>query len=225
MLANHTNLPPPPFPHIAPRSTTGSGIPVAAHCFRSTIDGTEHLALVHGHVSPTASNSNGSSYDGPEVLVHVHHERTVADLLDLSPPSSSSASSPANGNGNGNGSHAPQGSLDAALRSVQAAGSGVVLYIRGQSARHLGMAQELNALQGRSCELYGMDLKDAALAAQMLRSLGVTRVALAGADGQMATALRSCGLAVRQVAAAGAVSSSNGHAVSNGVQRPLTAAR
>ncbi len=177
---------------------------------------------MHGHVSPTASTSNGSSHDAPEVLVHVHHERAVADLLDLAPSTSSSSSSPSNGNGNG--SHAPQGSLDAALRSVQDAGSGVVLYIRGQSARHLGLAQELNALQGRSCELYGMDLKDAALAAQMLRALGVTRVALAGGDGQMATALRSCGLAVRQVAGA-AVGSSNGHAVSNGVQRPLTAAR
>ncbi|GLC33077.1 hypothetical protein PLESTB_000373000 [Pleodorina starrii] len=162
--------------------TVADGATFSAHCFRSAVDGAEHLAFVHGAVADSAT----------EVLLYVHQERTVADLLNCSEPGTSGA--------------AP--SLDAALRAVATAGAGVVLYMRGQTARGLAPSAELTALGAGAggAELYSWDLKDAALAAQMLRALGVRSVALAGSGGEgdaaMATALRSCGLGVRQVVAA-----------------------
>ncbi|KXZ41938.1 hypothetical protein GPECTOR_239g568 [Gonium pectorale] len=195
-----------------PTPVRGRAGPLTAHCFRSTVDGVEHVAFVHGAVADSAS----------EVLLHVHHERTVTDLLDCSEPGTS-----------GNGS-----SLDAALRDVAQAGAGVVLYLRGQSARGLPPSAELAALAagGGAAGLYGPDLREAALAAQMLRALGVRSVALAGGDAELATALRSCGLSVRAVPttaapAAQANGNSNGaghngngagHVVGQG-QQPLQA--
>ncbi|KAG2493770.1 hypothetical protein HYH03_007991 [Edaphochlamys debaryana] len=159
---------------------TRSGAKLTAHAFRSLVDGAaEHLALVHGAVADSAA----------DVLVHVHHERTVADLLDVAEPGTS-----------GGGP-----SLDAAVRSVAQAGAGVVVYLRGQAARGVQPSAELAALgqHGSSADLYGTDLKDAATAAQILKTLGVRSVALTTEDPALVTALRSLGLGVR-VAAAGA---------------------
>ncbi|GFR48511.1 hypothetical protein Agub_g10370 [Astrephomene gubernaculifera] len=205
-------------------TVTRSGTAVTTHCFRSLVDGTEHVAFVHGAVADASS----------DVLLHVHHERTLADLLDCSEPGSS-------GNGSGSSSSSSS-SLDASLRSVAQAGAGVVLYMRGQTARGIPPSAELLTLaqqQGgrsnssRGQDLYATDLRDAALVAQMLRALGVSRVVLAGGDAALATALRSCGLSIRTAAAAAGAGASSAHysSSSNGTaghargnQQPLQAA-
>ena len=198
--------------------TAASGARLTAQAFRNAVDGTEHVAFVHGAVADSAS----------DVLLHVHHERTVADLLDCAAPGTS-----AGGAADCSLPAANASSLDGALRSVAAAGAGVVVYLRGQSARGLPPSAELAALGSGGAgagALYSCDLKDAAVVAQMLRQLGVRSVSLAGGEGAMATALRSCGLAVRPAAAAaggagaatqhvnGNGASSNGHVHSSPLQ-------
>ncbi|EFJ47614.1 hypothetical protein VOLCADRAFT_61351 [Volvox carteri f. nagariensis] len=219
-----------PSPVIA--GVASGGAAFTAHCFRSTVDGTEHLAFVHGAVADSVS----------DVLVYIHQERTVGDLLNAPEP-------PGPSGFNGSGTH----SLNAALGTVAQAGAGVVLYLRGQTARGLAPSTELAALGGNSSSgggggrrLYSWDLKDAAIAAQMLQALGVRSVALAGAAEEgsgstaaagMATALRSCGMSVRQVlvpapaqvAAAAVAPQHNGNGngaghVRGGPQQPLQTA-
>ncbi|KAG2425762.1 hypothetical protein HXX76_013388 [Chlamydomonas incerta] len=207
--------------------TAASGARLTAQAFRNAVDGTEHVAFVHGAVADSAS----------DVLLHVHHERTVADLLDCAAPGTSAAA--ADGAGDCSLPASNASSLDGALRSVAAAGAGVVVYLRGQSARGLPPSAELAALGSGGAgagagagALYSCDLKDAAVVAQMLRQLGVRSVALAGGEGPMATALRSCGLAVRAAPAAAAggpgaaAQHANGNGSSNGYVRssPLQAA-
>ncbi|GIL76407.1 hypothetical protein Vretimale_5962 [Volvox reticuliferus] len=205
--------------------TAAGGAALTAHCFRSAVDGTEHLAFMHGAVADSAS----------DVLLYIHQERTVADLLSVSePPGPSGAGADSAG--------VP--SLDAALRAIVQAGAGVVLYFRGQTARGLAPSTELGMLShsvrgtgngnGGAGGLYSLDLKDAAIAAQMLKALGIKSVALATADRKceatmLATALRSCGLSVRQVliAAPAAAPQHNGNGTGHarGVpQQPLQTA-
>ncbi|GLI64825.1 hypothetical protein VaNZ11_008123 [Volvox africanus] len=178
---------------VTPAAAEGAAL--TAHCFRSAVDGTEHLAFVQGAVAESTS----------DVLLYIHQERTVADLLNVSePPGPSGAGVDSAG--------VP--SLGAALRAVAQSGAGVVLYLRGQTARGLAPSAELGMQScsvhgtgngsGGSGGLYSLDLKDAAIAAQMLQALGVKSVALAtvGGEGEattLATALRNCGLSVRQV--------------------------
>ncbi|KAG2447498.1 hypothetical protein HYH02_007424 [Chlamydomonas schloesseri] len=206
--------------------TTAAGARLTAQAFRNAVDGTEHVAFVHGAVADSAS----------DVLLHVHHERTVADLLDCAAPGTSHGGAECSGGGDCSLPASNASSLDGALRSVAAAGAGVVVYLRGQSARGLPPSAELAALGSGGAgagSLYSCDLKDAAAVAQMLRQLGVRSVALAGGEGPMATALRSCGLAVRPAPAAAAAAAGgaaaqhvNGNGSSNGHVRssPLQAA-
>lgn len=86
-----------------------------ARAYRSLLDGTEHLALVHGSVSGQAG-----------VLARVHSESMLGDLLGAERCDSGSQ-------------------LDAALRAIMEAGAGVLVYLRGQQGRGLGLAEELEA--------------------------------------------------------------------------------
>lgn len=86
-----------------------------ARAYRSLLDGTEHLALVHGDVSGRAG-----------VLARVHSESMLGDLLGAERCDSGSQ-------------------LDAALRAIVEAGAGVLVYLRGQQGRGLGLAEELEA--------------------------------------------------------------------------------
>lgn len=164
---------------VGPAATvsTRQGAALRVQSFRSAIDGTEHLAFVHGTVAGPAP-----------VLLHVHHERTVADLLHMGESGGGALT------------------LDVALQSTAQSTGGVLLYMRTQASQGTQPSQELAAMQqhlgsngsgnGAHTHPVELDLKTMATAAQMLRSLGVRAVRLAGSDDALATALRSCGIAV-----------------------------
>ena len=88
----------------------------AAVGYRSTVDATEHLALVRGDIG-----------DGTDVLVRVHSECLTGDVL-----------------GSLRCDCGPQ--LDAALRTVADEGRGVVVYLRGHEGRGIGLLHKLRGL-------------------------------------------------------------------------------
>jgi 3,4-dihydroxy 2-butanone 4-phosphate synthase / GTP cyclohydrolase II len=154
----------------------------AAYGYRSRIDGSEHLALVYGDVSP------GGSTDGAEaVLTRVHSECLTGDVF-----------------GSQRCDCGPQ--LDEALTRVVAAGRGVVVYLRGHEGRGIGLVAKLEAyaLQdaGRDTVDANLDLglpadaRHYGAASQVLRDLGVTRVRLLTNNPDKATALADFGVAV-----------------------------
>jgi 3,4-dihydroxy 2-butanone 4-phosphate synthase/GTP cyclohydrolase II len=147
-----------------------------AYGYRSTIDGSEHLALVYGDIS------------GEEpVLTRVHSECLTGDVF-----------------GSQRCDCGPQ--LDEALQEVVAAGRGVVVYLRGHEGRGIGLVAKLEAyaLQdaGRDTVDANLDLglpadaRHYGAASQVLRDLGVTRVRLLTNNPDKAEALADFGLTV-----------------------------
>ncbi len=127
--------------------------------YRSTIDGTEHLALVHGDVA-----------DGREVLVRVHSECLTGDLF-----------------GSLRCDCGTQ--LRTAMRHIVEAGRGVIVYLRGHEGRGVGLGHKLRAyeLQQRlgldtvdaNVQLgLPVDTREYGVGAQILVDLGVRRMML-----------------------------------------------
>ncbi|HET7071923.1 MAG TPA: bifunctional 3,4-dihydroxy-2-butanone-4-phosphate synthase/GTP cyclohydrolase II [Nocardioides sp.] len=148
----------------------------AAYGYRSTIDGSEHLALVYGDIS------------GEEpVLARVHSECLTGDVF-----------------GSQRCDCGPQ--LDEALERVVAAGRGVVVYLRGHEGRGIGLVAKLEAyaLQdaGRDTVDANLDLglpadaRHYGAASQVLRDLGVTCVRLLTNNPDKSAALADFGVAV-----------------------------
>ena len=134
-----------------------------AYGYRITVDGSEHIALVHGDLS-------GASGPGAEpVLTRVHSECLTGDVF---------------------GSHrcdcGPQ--LEEALQRVVDEGRGVVIYLRGHEGRGIGLVAKLQAYQlqdgGRDTVDANLDLglpadaRHYGTATQVLRDLGVSSVRL-----------------------------------------------
>lgn len=172
----------------APVITTRHG-PVAAHVFRSTLDGAEHLALAVGDVKGRQG-----------VLVQVQHESPIADVLGCAPLGLSSS--------------AP--SVDEALgRMVDSGRGGILVLLRtrpvtlAEQARHLAAGQGHSTLgANKKEEEEVLDLIDFGLATQMLKSLGVGSVTLTTECKMQKEALECCGLTV--------VGVFSGHHLSNG---------
>ena len=130
----------------------------AAHVYASLLDGEEHLALVKGEL-PT---------DEP-VLVRVHSECLTGDVF-----------------GSLRCDCGTQ--LEAALAKIQAAEHGVVLYLRGQEGRGIGLGHKIRAYnlqeQGRdtveaNVELgLPVDAREYGIGSQILTDLGVRRMRL-----------------------------------------------
>jgi 3,4-dihydroxy 2-butanone 4-phosphate synthase/GTP cyclohydrolase II len=150
-----------------------------AYGYRSTIDDSEHLALVYGDVS-------SESGDEP-VLTRVHSECLTGDVF-----------------GSQRCDCGPQ--LDEALERVVASGRGVVVYLRGHEGRGIGLVAKLEAYalqdSGRDTVDANLDLglpadaRHYGAASQVLRDLGVTRVRLLTNNPEKSEALADFGITV-----------------------------
>jgi 3,4-dihydroxy 2-butanone 4-phosphate synthase / GTP cyclohydrolase II len=147
-----------------------------AYGYRSTIDGSEHLALVYGDISG----------DEP-VLTRVHSECLTGDVF-----------------GSQRCDCGPQ--LEEALERVADLGRGVVVYLRGHEGRGIGLVSKLEAyaLQdaGRDTVDANLDLglpadaRHYGAASQVLRDLGVSHVRLLTNNPEKSAALADFGVAV-----------------------------
>ncbi|MFF2215742.1 bifunctional 3,4-dihydroxy-2-butanone-4-phosphate synthase/GTP cyclohydrolase II [Streptomyces antibioticus] len=147
-----------------------------AYGYRSTIDGVEHVALVHGEIG-----------DGEDVLVRLHSECLTGDIF---------ASQRCD--------CGPQ--LDASLERIQSEGRGVVVYLRGHEGRGIGLLSKLRAYelqeQGHdtldaNLELgLPADARDYGAGARILADLGVRSVRLLTNNPEKSEALVRHGIEV-----------------------------
>jgi 3,4-dihydroxy 2-butanone 4-phosphate synthase/GTP cyclohydrolase II len=149
-----------------------------AYGYRITVDGSEHIALVHGDVS------------GPEpVLTRVHSECLTGDVF-----------------GSHRCDCGPQ--LDEALQRIVEEGRGVVVYLRGHEGRGIGLVAKLQAYQlqdgGRDTVDANLDLglpadaRHYGTATQVLRDLGIERVRLLTNNPDKVSNLEDFGIAVAE---------------------------
>ncbi|MFI1396833.1 bifunctional 3,4-dihydroxy-2-butanone-4-phosphate synthase/GTP cyclohydrolase II [Streptomyces sp. NPDC020681] len=147
-----------------------------AYGYRSTVDGIEHVALVHGDIG-----------DGENVLVRVHSECLTGDIFhslrcDCGPQ------------------------LQASMEHITEEGRGVVVYLRGHEGRGIGLLSKLRAyeLQERGRDTLDANLelglpadaRDYAAGAQILEDLGVRSLRLMTNNPDKITALVRHGLTV-----------------------------
>jgi 3,4-dihydroxy 2-butanone 4-phosphate synthase / GTP cyclohydrolase II len=144
--------------------------------YRSLLDDSEHIALVMGDLS-----------DGEDVLVRVHSECLTGDAF-----------------GSLRCDCGPQ--LEAALAAVAAQGRGVVLYVRGQEGRGIGLLHKLQAyeLQDRGADTVDANLRlglpadarDYGTGAQILADLGVRTMRLLTNNPAKRAGLEGYGLSI-----------------------------
>ncbi|XP_019053598.1 PREDICTED: monofunctional riboflavin biosynthesis protein RIBA 3, chloroplastic isoform X1 [Nelumbo nucifera] len=89
--------------------------PFQAYCYRSKLDGTEHIAIVKGSIG-----------DGQDVLVRVHSECLTGDIF-------------------GSARCDCGNQLALAMELIEKAGRGVVVYLRGHEGRGIGLGHKLQA--------------------------------------------------------------------------------
>ncbi|MEV3932595.1 MULTISPECIES: bifunctional 3,4-dihydroxy-2-butanone-4-phosphate synthase/GTP cyclohydrolase II [unclassified Streptomyces] len=150
--------------------------PFTAYGYRSTVDGVEHVALVHGDIG-----------DGQDVLVRVHSECLTGDIFQSQRCDCG-----------------PQ--LHTSMERVTAEGRGVVVYLRGHEGRGIGLLSKLRAyeLQERGSDTLDANLelglpadaRDYAAGAQILRDLGVRTLRLMTNNPDKTAALVRHGLEV-----------------------------
>lgn len=147
-----------------------------AYGYRSSVDGVEHVALVHGDIG-----------DGEDVLVRLHSECLTGDIFQSQRCDCG-----------------PQ--LHASMRRITEQGRGVVVYLRGHEGRGIGLLSKLRAyeLQERGVDTLDANLelglpadaRDYAAGAQILADLGVRSLRLMTNNPDKTAAVVRHGLAV-----------------------------
>ncbi|XP_021279442.1 monofunctional riboflavin biosynthesis protein RIBA 3, chloroplastic [Herrania umbratica] len=147
-----------------------------AYCYRSKLDGTEHIAVVKGDIG-----------NGQDVLVRVHSECLTGDIF-------------------GSARCDCGNQLDLAMQIIEQAGRGVVVYLRGHEGRGIGLGHKLRAYnlqdQGHdtvqaNIELgLAVDAREYGIGAQILRDVGIQTMRLMTNNPAKFTGLKGYGLAV-----------------------------
>ncbi|KAK9130123.1 hypothetical protein Sjap_010610 [Stephania japonica] len=158
----------------APIPTTWG--PFKAYCYKSVLDGIEHIAMVHGDIG-----------DGQDILVRVHSECLTGDIF-----------------GSARCDCGTQ--LALAMKQIESAGRGVLVYLRGHEGRGIGLGHKLHAYNlqddGRDTveanEELGLpvDSREYGIGAQMLRDLGVRTMKLMTNNPAKYIGLKGYGLSV-----------------------------
>ncbi|RDX58183.1 Bifunctional riboflavin biosynthesis protein RIBA 1, chloroplastic, partial [Mucuna pruriens] len=150
--------------------------PFAANCYRSLLDGIEHIAMVKGDIG-----------DGHDVLVRVHSECLTGDIF-------------------GSARCDCGNQLALAMQQIEEAGRGVLIYLRGHEGRGIGLGHKLRAYNlqddGRDTveanEELGLpvDSREYGIGAQILRDLGVRSMKLMTNNPAKYVGLKGYGLTI-----------------------------